>query len=560
MRKFLILFSMVFMVFLIAACSGGKSNETEETEKDIVADADESRYVRDITILTRPQSSAPDEYETAVLLRDALEELGVNAELDVKPWEQISDQVWFDRDNWDVTGWQMTARPERLDPDEFTYNLFHSQGIEDGYNFMGYNSPEYDALAEAQRQETDLDARAELIKEAQQMIADDAVYHFTVHPLINIVYNSDVFKADSIKDMAGLGAKNFWTYVEAEPAGDVKDIILNSPDVVQSINPFYISGSVDSWITELVWDRLMRVGLDGLPELWAAEEVNWEDDTTINIKIREGMKWHDGNPVTAEDVKFSFEAPMTGEAPMYKPFVDIIENITIVNDHELVFELHEPWSAFETATLAKLNIVPKHIWEPILDDLVDKPENLETHQEETPIGSGPYTFHNWKSQEEVVLNAYSDHFAEPKMDRWIMRVVPNMEATLGMIQNGEINFLAAYTGDGDLLTQTVEEGNHLEMVSSVDLGFRFFAVNHRLEPFDDLAFRQAMQALIDKNRITQIVWKGHAEPADSVITPTLEFWKNDSIETPTGGVNEAINILKEAGYQWDEDGLLLKPE
>src|SRR5699024_866088 len=155
-----------------------------------------------------------------------------------------------------VTGWQMTARPERLDPDEFTYNLFHSQGIEDGYNFMGYNSSEYDALAEAQRQETDLDARAELIKEAQQMIADDAVYHFTVHPMINIVYNSDVFKADSIKDMAGLGAKNFWTYVEAEPAGDVKDIILNSPDVVQSINPFYISGSVDSWITELVWDRL----------------------------------------------------------------------------------------------------------------------------------------------------------------------------------------------------------------------------------------------------------------------------------------------------------------
>src|SRR5690625_1117207 len=125
----------------------------------------------------------------------------------------------------------------------------------------------------------------------------------------------------------------------------------------------------------------MRVDEEGLPELWAAEEVDWVDDTTVNVKIRENMKWHDGNPVTAEDVKFSFEAPMTGEAPMYEAFVDIIDNITIENDYELTFKLHEPWSAFETATLAKLNIVPKHIWEPILEDLEDKPENLESHQE-----------------------------------------------------------------------------------------------------------------------------------------------------------------------------------
>src|SRR5690625_6898498 len=129
--------------------------------------------------------------------------------------------------------------------------------------------------------------------------------------MINTVYNTEVFKSDSIVDMAGLGARNFWTYVEAEPAGDVQDIILNSPDTVQSINPFYISGAVDSWFTELIWDRLMRVDEEGLPELWAAEEVDWVDDTTVNVKIRENMKWHDGNIVTAEDVKFSFEAPMT---------------------------------------------------------------------------------------------------------------------------------------------------------------------------------------------------------------------------------------------------------
>lgn len=549
----------IFMLILVA-CTNDSTEEEEVVEKDVVTDADPERLVKDISILTRPQASAQGEYETAVMIRDGLKEIGVKAELNVMPWAQLSDTVWYERDSWDITGWQMTARPERLDPDEFTYNLFHSQGIEDGYNFMGYNNPEYDAIAEAQRVEMDKEERAELIKQAQQIISDDAVYHFTVHPKINVVYNTDVFKEGSVKDMAGLGARNFWTYINAEPAGEQKDIILNSADNVSSINPFYISGSADSWVTELVWDRLMRVNVNGLPEPWVAETVQWEDDTTLNITLRQDMKWHDGEPVTAEDVKFSFEAPMSGEAPMYEPFVEIIEKVEIVSDYELVFKLKRPWAAFETASLAKLNIVPKHIWEPILNEYKKKPENLESYQEETPIGSGPFKFSNWKFQAEVVLDANKEHFSAPKMDRWILRIISNMEAALGMIQNGEINFLASYSGDANLLNQTVEESNNLKMISSIDLGFRFFAVNQRVEPFNDLAFRKALQAIIDKEAIAEIIWKGYAVPADSVIAPTLKFWKNTELSTPTGGVNEAIRTLKEAGYQWDEEGSLLLPK
>src|SRR5690606_31484884 len=150
----------VFLSAILLVACNDTSTGNADVEKDIVSDPDPERYVRDIEILTRPQSAAPDEYETAVMLRDNLTELGVSVELNVMPWQQLSDVVWYERDNWDITGWQMTARPERLDPDEFTYNLFHSQGLEDGYNFMGYNNLEYDAVAEAQRVEIDRDARA----------------------------------------------------------------------------------------------------------------------------------------------------------------------------------------------------------------------------------------------------------------------------------------------------------------------------------------------------------------------------------------------------------------
>src|SRR5690554_2467215 len=101
-----------------------------------------------------------------------------------------------------------------------------------------------------------------------------------------------------------------------------------------------------------------------------------------------------------------------------------------------------------------------------------KPENAESIQEETPIGSGPFKFADWKFAEEVVLDANSKHFAAPKVDRWIVRFISNMESTLGMIQNGELNFLAVYSGDPLLLENLVNRSPMLSMVSSVDLGFR----------------------------------------------------------------------------------------
>jgi len=521
--------------------------------------AEEDRLVREVSLITRPKASSPDEFETITILAEAMEKVGIRATVEVMPWEQMADVVWYDREAWDLTGWQMTARPERLDPDEFTYNLFHSSTAETGYNFIGYKNPEYDRVAEEQRVTVDKEKRRELIYKSQEIIAEDVGYIFSVNPLVNIVYNNEVFATDSIKEMAGLGIKNFWTYINAEPISEQQDFILNSNDTVQAINPLYISGSVDSWITELVWDRVMRMGQDGLPTPWAAESVEWLDNTTVEVVMRDDMTWHDGKPVTVEDVKFSFEVPKTGEAPMYKPFVDIIDEIEITGESTLVFNLKEPWAAFETASLAKLNIIPKHIWEPIIEDLKDKPENAESYQADVPIGSGPFKFSNWKFSEEVVLEANEDHFQAPKVNHWIARFIPNMEATLGMIQNGELNFLATYLGDNQLLQQRVEESPHLTMVSSIDLGFRFLAPNHRVKPFSDKAFRRAVASLADRELFAGLVWKGFAVPSSSVISPALEYWHNPDVNYPEAGIMEARKTLEEAGYEWDSQGRLLYP-
>ena len=123
-------------------------------------------------------------------------------------------------------------------------------------------------------------------------------------------------------------------------------------------------------------------------------------------------------------------------SPMYKPFVSSIESVT-AEGNVLTFKLLKPNAAFETSSLSKINLVPKHIWEPVLADLESKGQNMEQYQEETPIGSGPFKYViNWARAQEIILEAVPDHCA-PKIGKWILRDIPNVSASVGGLQSGD---------------------------------------------------------------------------------------------------------------------------
>ncbi|MBC7337108.1 MAG: twin-arginine translocation pathway signal protein, partial [Clostridia bacterium] len=203
-------------------------------------------------------------------------------------------------------------------------------------------------MVEQQRSTIDREQRRQLVFKAQEIIAQDVPIAFFTYPKMPFVFNSKVWDSNTMVDAAGLGLKNFWTFVQATPAGTVRDMILNTPENVAALNPLYLSGMADSWATELIWDRLMRVGPDGLPKPWAAEHVTWKDPTTVEVKLRSGMKWHDGKPVTVDDVVFSFEAAGSDEVPMFKPFVRTITKVEAVDTSTVRFTLKQPYAAFET--------------------------------------------------------------------------------------------------------------------------------------------------------------------------------------------------------------------
>lgn len=518
-----------------------------------------SEPIRTVDLFSRPQAAQPSEFQFTQIIAQEWRKLGLDVNVRVMPWEQMADIVWFNRDEWDMTAWQMVGRPERSDPDEIVFNLFHTTTAADGFNFIGYLNPEYDAIVEQQRVTLDPAERQALVFQAQEILAADQPNMMLVHPESTYAFDNTAWNAATVVEQSGIGIRNTWTFIGIEPLGDQRDIILNSSDNVQAINPLYISGGVDSWVTELIWDRLMRIGPDGLPQPWAATGYEWIDETTIRVTLRDDMMWHDGEPVTIEDVKFSFEVAGSGEAPMYGPFVSNIAGVETGDDNTITFTLTNPSASFLTSSLAKINLIPQHIWGPVIEGLSTADENAESYQEEMPIGSGPYRFDRWTTNEEIVLSANTDHFAAPKADRWILRIVPNVEAALGMLRSGEINFLADFPGDPSVLADAATADGDLTVVSTIDIGFRYIAFNHRRPPFDDPAFRRALSAAVDRNLIVGAAFRGFAQPSYSVVSPALPFWHNSSVDSMETGMNRAQAILEEAGYTI-VDGVLNYPD
>ena len=507
--------------------------------------------VRTLVLLAQPQAALPQEYQAAELIAAAWKELGLQVQIRPTPSQQFSQIVWYERQRWDTTTWQMVGRPERSDPDELTYNLFLSANIANGYNFVGYSNPEYDRLAQAQREELDVNKRQGIVKAMQELINKDQPYGFMVHPKNVVAFNKNVWDEKSIVEQAGIGARNTWTWLNLRPLGAQKDIILNSVSTPTNLNPFNISGAQGSWAAEIVWDRLMRIGPDGLPQPWAAETVTRPDPLTVDVKLRAGMKWTDGKPVTIDDAVFSLVAPGIGDkSPMYKPFVANIANVQATGADTLRVTLKTPDAAFLVSTLAKLNLAPKHVWEPIFESLKGKPETAESIMEATPVSSGPYRLTKAKLNEEIVLEANADHWAKPKAARWIMRIQPNTEAALGALRSGEINFLSDYNGDPQLLRDIAKANPAIKIAEALDMGFKFIAYNHRRQPFDNTAFRKALSASIDRELLAEDAWGGAAVPSNSWVSPALAFWHDQGIEkrVPGGNVAAAKQILKDAGY------------
>ncbi len=509
--------------------------------------------IRTLELIADTRARNPNGNQAAYLLVDMWKKLGIDIKIKELPPKRRLDVVYFDRQNcdgaacFDMSMWSIVGRPERIDPDEVIFNLFHSDTAAKGYNYPRYRNPVYDKLASGQRVELDPDKRRELIYKAQEVQMNDPSYVFFVNPVVNFAIRNDIWDEKSVVELSGLGIKNFWTHIGLTPRGSQKDIIANTSDNLLNLLPLAIGGAAASWTTELIWDRMLRIGPDGLPKPWAAESYKWVDEKTIDVTLRAGMKWHDGKPVTTDDVVFTF-GEVGKMAPMYTPFIKIIQKVEVVGDRTVRMHLSKPSAAFLVSTLAKMNLTPAHIWRPIMKDLKAKGQTFDKFQPDQLIGSGPYRFVHWKRNAEVLLEANKDHWSPPKADRWILRIVTNLEATLGMLRSGEINFLTEYRGDSETLKKVAKDSGNVAILPGVDIGVQYMGFNLSRRPFNDKAFRRAMALAVNRDLLVAAAWKGDAVKTNSIVSTVLDYWHNSKVDENSYDLAKAKKMLKDAGY------------
>lgn len=307
-----------------------------------------------------------------------------------------------------------------------------------------------------------------------------------------------------------------------------------------------------------VFDNLTRMGPDGLPREWLA--TNWEvsdDNRMFTFAIRDGVEFHDGEPLTAEDVAFAYESQREN-SPFIGGDIEAITDIEQVDDVTVRFELEEPFAPIFTQVFNRVPIIPKHIWEGIPGS-VDATEAFEwpAYEEGGMVGSGHMMFEGWDTGSEIRLERNPDHWRPANVDSIIFRVVLDGEALLGSIESGDIDMIWDIGGAApSTVVEVVEDADNLSHIEVLGVGSRVSIMNSETGPFSFPEVRAACECVIPKQTIIDEVWDGLAREGQGQYSPAVDFWKSDEQKSwgqSYQGREEAISILEDRGFVIEDD-------
>ena len=553
MKKRLFIILMLVLSLALTACGKTTDGKTPAATDD----AELGEAIPAITILTSLPEDNMVNYEMTNEIVEELQKIGVDATAEPTDFAVLIDRIYAEDAKFQsyTIGW--SGRVERLDPDMFIHSINHSDNAKPGGNNTDrYRSDEFDKVADAQRAEMDIDKRKELVFEAQEILGED-VPRITLYSRANVqAYNKE--KYTDVVNIPGEGLFNEWTPMQIKPTTDDKILKVASNVNLDSLNPMK-SKSVYEWRNlRLIYDKLVRLSPEIEPLPWAASSWEVIDDTTIDVNLREGMNFHDGEPVTVEDVKFTFDAFIDNQVEYFMSFLEPIESVEITGDNTVRFKLKQPYAPFVTNTLTQIPILPKHIWEDIEDPI--------NYENSNPIGSGPFVFKNFRPGEELVAETNRDYFEDINIDGYIFTIFGSPEGVLTALELEDIDLISY-----DLVPAHIEQisdndggkYDHLELTNVNDIGFFYLGMNQEEKPFDNKDFRIALAHLVDYDLAVDVHLNGYGGRGGGglVINSANEFWHNPkAVKYDKYDPEKAKEILEEAGFAWDKDGKLHMPK
>lgn len=287
---------------------------------------------------------------------------------------------------------------------------------------------------------------------------------------------------------------------------------------------------------------------------YLAESWEMEGDTAVVFTLRQDVTWHDGEPVTAEDVKFTFDlAKDSATASLIgSVYLDEVETAEVIDPHTIRFGFTRPHAqALEDFWWAPL---PKHLLEDTApSELMNAPFNRQ------PVGSGPYRFGEWLSNQRLVLDPNPD-FPEglggpPQNRRVVFRIIPEPATLLTELRTGGVHIDIDVQPDQ---AQQVEQGGQMELHSFPGRTFYYLGWNNAREPFTDPRVRRAMTHALDREEIVQALLSGYGEVASGPV-PSWSPLYPEGVQPLSHDPQQAQQLLEAAGWtDSNGDGVLDK--
>ncbi|MCT8266622.1 peptide ABC transporter substrate-binding protein [Afifella sp. JA880] len=345
--------------------------------------------------------------------------------------------------------------------------------------------------------------------------------------------------------------KPAFAQTEGSPEGRVIVGLVQEPTV---FNPLMVKIEVDDGVHFSVFDALFRFTPEGevVPNL--ATEVPTqanggisEDGTEWRIKLRDDVKWHDGEPFTAEDVKFTLELIVNPDFRAWRTAGhSLLRDITVVSPTELTWRMEEPFSPY-LSFLTETFIVPKHAFEGVED-----PNSAPFNQ--SPIGTGAFKWDRRLAGDRVELLANADYHGEgPYLERLVFKYIPDITVHFTQFRSGDIDLL----GRMYITPDNYEEAKTLPdrtLVLQPAPSIESIALNLERPQFKELAVREALYAAIDKQAIIDAIYYGVHDPVESYV-PRNSYYYYPDLPRHEYSPDKANALLDEAGWKRGAGGI-----
>lgn len=285
----------------------------------------------------------------------------------------------------------------------------------------------------------------------------------------------------------------------------------------------------------LIYSRLVEADENMQIHPGLAESWQQLDDKTMQFKLRKGIKFHNGDDFTAEDVKFSFERMMN--SPRIAFVLPPIERIDIVDDYTVNIVTKTPFGPL-LAHLSHpaLGMVSKKL-------LTENPEALK----EKPIGTGSYKFKEWIYGDKLVLEKNEDFYDKNERGlKYIIfkNVVEASNRAIGL-ETGEIDIATPISSVDE---ENIKNNPKLQLLTKPSISYTYIGMNMTKAPLNDIRVRKAINYAIDKQAIIDVILNGNGKIATSPIAPGV-FGFTDKTKNYEYNIEKAKELMKEAGYE-----------